>query len=283
MKTILLALVCAAVLVASCTTSKRKNYVILLDNSKSITEELLAKYMRIIQETILPNLGAKDRLTILFIDECTLSQSEKIFYVDFAARDFSNKLDGLNHKNDSSIVRMKRFVVSMNQQLGSIVLAKRQARKNCGNYTDIVNALRESVPLLSTNSNYNSKTDKLLNSAEGEDNYDYDNCIIVFSDMINEDPEHAMDFTKLVKADDPQIGQMLKGLRAQKKIANLKGVTVFSYGATSTNQKGTHANKQIENVKRFWQQYFLDAGADLKAYGYDTEQDLLHYMKGHPN
>lgn len=269
----------ALVLLTSCTSSKRKNYILLIDNSKTISEATLDKYIGIMQQTILPNMGRYDRMTIQFIDECSITQSERIFTIDLAAMDFTNKADGLNNAEDSTEARIKRFLTdSIQTHLKEIILAKRLERKNCGNYTDIINALNEATPLLTNEKSYTSTMDEILNNAQGKDNFTYENCIIIFSDMVNENREKTFDFTQFGKYNDEKINAKLEELHKLNKIPDLSGCKILIYGATSTTEAGIYANKQIENCKIFWQNFFHESGAELKGYAYDSQREIANYM-----
>lgn len=279
MKNIFFALTCTVILLAGCASSERKNYVVLIDNSKSIPEELLDKYIHSIQEVILPNMGNKDKLTVQFIDECSLSKSERVFYLDLATVDFSNTFDGLNNEKDSSSARMRRFINdSIKTEIKRTIFAKRKDRNECGKYTDIITALPEVTNLVGYVQNKQSAFASFLDQAQGIDTYSYENCLIIFSDMINEDPEHSFDFTTIAGLDSKQISEKLAELKSDNKIANLTGVKIFVYGATSSKEVGSNVNKQIENIKLFWQGYFSIAGASINAYGFDTENEIKQYL-----
>lgn len=260
-------------------SSKRNNYVLLIDNSKSISYELLEKYISLIQNIVLANMGCKDRITIQFIDECSVTKSERIFTVDFATMDFTNGADGKIHEDDSSKLRFIRILKdSIKPTLRNILLAKRKERQGCGNYTDILSAINTSKTLITSEKSYSSNLDQVKNNAEGKDNYEYCNSLIILSDMVNEDVQGKYDFRKMGQMDDSDISKRISELQASKKIPDLKNVKVFVYGATSTKESGALANKQIENIKSFWQQYFIYANADIQAYGYDSESEIKQSM-----
>ncbi len=279
MRNLIIILTGALVFMTSCSSSKRKNYILLIDNSKTISEATLNKYIGIAQQTILPNMGRYDRLTIQFIDECSMTQSERIFTIDLAAMDFTNKADGLNNAEDSTKARIKRFLTdSIQTLLRTTTLTKREERKNCGNYTDIINALNEATPLLTHEKSYTNTKDEILNNAQGKDNFTYENCIIIFSDMVNENREKTFDFTQFGKYNEEKINAKLDELHKLNKIPDLSGCKILIYGATSTMEAGTYANKQIENCKIFWQNFFHESGAELKGYAYDSRKEITDYM-----
>lgn len=276
-----LALIILSILftLTGCDTTKRKNLVVLIDNSTSVPESVMLRYIATIQETILPGMGEKDKLIVQFIDGCSQAKAERIYAIDLAAMDFSNRADGVNHAADSSRARLKRYLtVIVKNEIAKTILAKRIERKDCGGYTDIVNSLNEAKKLVETMKNFNSTTDKLLNDANGDENYEYETCIVVFSDMVNENKERTFDFTTFGRLNDDDVNKKVLELKDLNKIPDLAGVKVLVYGATSTKEAGAFAGKQIENVKLFWDLFFQSAGADLKGYGYDSEIELEKYL-----
>lgn len=278
-KITLILMSCTLLILAGCNTEKRKNFIVLVDNSTSVPQDVMQRYITTIQETILPNMGEKDKLTVQFIDACSQNKAERIYSFDLAEMYFSNKMDGINHAADSSRARLKRYLLqTVKDELANTIIAKRQERKSCGNYTDIVNALNEAKSLVQNGKSYTSKTDKLLNDAQGNDNYEYETCIVIFSDMVNENAARTFDFTTFGRLKDEDVNRKVTELKDLNKIPDLHGVKILVYGATSTKEAGAFAGRQIENVKLFWEMFFQSAGADLKGYGYDTGMELKNYL-----
>lgn len=277
-KILLLLLVSTLVFMTSCTTTKRKNFVVLIDNSISIPQAVMLNYIKTIQETILPNMAAEDKLVIEFIDACSERKAERIFACDLAEMDFSNKQDGINNADDSTNERLKRYLDETKNEMADTILAKRKERKSCGNYTDIINALNEAAMLVKNEKNYTNKTDETLNNAKGDENYEYETCIVIFSDMINENETKTFDFTSYGKLKKADVNKKIEELKQLNKIPDLKGAKILVYGATSSKEAGLFAEQQIENVKLFWKLFFDSAHADLKGYGYDTQIELKNYL-----
>jgi hypothetical protein len=279
MKQITLLLLSILVTLTGCDTTKRKNFVVLIDNSTSVPEQVMQRYITNIQETILPNMGAKDKLIVQFIDGCSQDKAERIYSFDLAEMDFTNKADGANHQTDSSRARLKRYLlVTVKDDIAKTILAKRKERKDCGGYTDIINALNEAKKLVESKKNFNSTTDKILNDANGDENFEYETCIVLFSDMVNENKERTFDFTGFGRLKDDDVNKKVLELKDLNKIPDLARVKILVYGATSTKEAGAFSGKQIENVKLFWDLFFQSAGADVKGYGYDTEMELKKYL-----
>ena len=61
----------------SCQTNTRRNNLILIDNSKTISEKEWDRYIDVLANTIVYNMKPGDRLTIQFIDECVLTRTER--------------------------------------------------------------------------------------------------------------------------------------------------------------------------------------------------------------
>ena len=279
MKKITLILSRALLILTGCVSTKRKNFLILIDPTLSISRTEMQRYITTIQETILPNMGEKDRLTIQFIDACSHYKAERIYSIDLAEMNFTNKADGANHAPDSVRIRLRRFVLeTMNKDIANTIIAKRKERIGCSNYTDIINAINEVRSLVESQKNYTSKTDMLINNVQGDDSYEYETCLILFSDMVNENSSRTYDFTKFGQLRDQEIKNKVTALKEQNKIPDLARVKILVYGATSTKYVGIYAGKQIENVKLFWVLFFQSAGAEVRGYGYDTEIELKNYM-----
>jgi hypothetical protein len=280
MKTIAIILLTALTLFTSCGSTKRNNFIVLVDNSLTVPETVFERYIQTIQQSIIVKLGSKNRLTVQFIDGCSQSMAERVYSIDLAAMDFSSDADGINYKEDSAAARLKRFVTdSVVSEVRRAILAKRKERNSdvknkCSQFTDIIGALNEAKSLIDKKKNYSNTKDKILNDADGKDSYEYVTSIIVFSDMVNENSERTFDFTQMGKIKSDGVEKKVQELKDIDKIPDMANINVVAYGATSTKEAGPYANKQIENVKLFWELFFKSAGADLKGYGYDTDAEI---------
>ncbi len=278
-KSIIIPFVVSILLLLSCGEGKRINYIALLDNSKSISEQLLNLYLDQIANTIVPNMGRYDRLTIQFIDECAMTKAERVYSVDLDKLDFTNFRDGLNHREDSIRCRLHRYLIdSIKPAIIAAIKTKRAQRTDCGNYTDIVNALSGSTALITHEKNFSSQLDKVQNSAKGIDNYEYENVYIIFSDMVQESRDKALDFTQMGRMKIDQVYHKIEDIRTLGKIPDLSGCSVFIYGATASEDAGPYANRQIGNIRLFWETYFKDSNADLQAYSYDCKKEIAGFM-----
>lgn len=224
-------------------------------------------------------MGKYDRLTIQFIDECALTKAERVYTVDLDKHDFSNSRDGLNHQEDSIRFRLRHYLIdSIKPAITAAIKTKRAQRTDCGNYTDIVNALNGSVALITHEKNFTSPVDKVQNSAKGIDNYAYENVFIIFSDMVQENRDKTLDFTQMGRMKTDQVYQKIEDIRALGKIPDLSGCSVFIYGATASKEAGPFANRQIENIRLFWETYFKDSNAEIMAYSFDCKKEVAGFM-----
>ncbi len=269
----------ALVLLTSCTTQVRKNYLLLIDNSTSIDAEVWAKYLQAIENSVLVHMGPQDRLTVMMIDECTLTKAERIYQLDLASKVFSRTSDGMNLAADSAKARLRRYVMdTVLIEFRTTIAAKRAERERCGAYTDILNVLRESMPLLINSKNFEGDGDKALNAASGKESFRYENCILIFSDMVNENRDKTYDFSEMGKWKAEKVMQKFESLRDSEHVPDLAGVKVIVYGATASKKAGRYANQQVENVRDFWELYFKSAGAEVLAYAFDTDQEIREYV-----
>lgn len=267
------------IVIVGCNTINRHNYDIEIDGSNSISAYTFDKYVSIIVDDVLPNLTRNDCISIKFVDECSLTKSERVFTVDLAKKDFTNKDDGLNLAEDSIRIRLKRFIKdTVCVEVKNVLYEKRRERTNCAGYTNIIDALSQSASLINNKKNFVSNLDQLANEAVGQDNYKYDNIILIFSDMVNENREQTMNFTEFGNSTQKQINKKLEEIQKESKIPDLRKVKIIVYGSTSTIKSGHLADNQVENIRLFWRKYFKEAGVDLIAYGYDTEKEIKDYM-----
>jgi hypothetical protein len=277
MKSLITIVVVGALISMTSCSKTGHNYIVLIDNSRSIPERVWDKYIAVLQNTILNNLHPGDRLTVQFIDRCSLSKAERIFTLNLADMNFTNSTDGKIYENDSIQARITRFLRdSIEPECKLTLTTKREERIECGSFSDILNAINGSQSLLNDDTAI-SKATEIANSATATTAYKYKNCLLIFSDMINEDAEHHFDFTNMETLTDADITKEIRVLQSLHEIPNLQGVQVFIYGATASNETGKDSNKQIENIRAFWQQYFDCAHAEIKAYGYDTENEIKQY------
>jgi hypothetical protein len=280
MKKYIASLISIIIFCSSCTTIIRKNYIVLLDNSNSIDNVLFDKYISVIQNCILRNMRKEDKLTLIFIDECSQTRAERIFSVDFSQNDFTNKMDGVNNAIDSSRARMGALINdSLVCNINSIIRQKKIERIDCGEYTDIISALKEASNLCKNAASFTNNNEKVMNNAIGNENYKYENCIVILSDMVNENALRTIDFRNYGTLTEADLTKKFEFINSTNNIADLNKALVLVYGATSSKEAGKNENTQIENIKALWKMYFKSAGATLLSYGFDTASEISDYTK----
>lgn len=256
----------------------RRNFIVLLDNSRSINDEILAKYIDLCSNTILPNMKHHDRLTIQFIDECVMTRAERIFTLDLDKLDFTSVHDGLNHKEDSINARLSRYLnMTIKPLLYDEIHRMRDERSDCGNYSDIMNGIAQAFTVFTDDKSYSTTKSAIINSAMGNANYEYENIVIIFSDMIQESADHSLDFRKMSDLKPDDVHRIFERALEENEVPDLEGCKIFVNGATSS-ASGPLANRQIKNIRLFWENYFLKANADLVAYSYDIRKEIENYM-----
>jgi len=235
--------------------------------------------MNVIMNSVLPNIKMHDRLTIMFIDECALTQSERIFAFDLSKMDFSNRLDGLNAKQDSIKARLRRYLLqNILPKVRTTIQEARVTRKNCTNYTDITNAIKVASSLISREKSFSTQKDEVINSALGQDNYEYENILLIFSDMIQESFDQILNFENFGYISQETVKKIFNNFKNNEILPDLKESKVIVYGATTGKYQGKSANRQVENIKLFWEEYIKQTNAELVAYGFDTESEILNLL-----
>lgn len=276
MKTIT-AITVVSFLVMNCSPSSRKNHVIAIDNSVSVSESLVQGYLKTVEDDIIGKMGGQDRLTVLLVDGCSQTQAERVFELDLSTQEFNNANDGLNHAKDSVNARKARFIKNKLHECRRIIAAKRALRSQCRYFTDILSTLMETSKLANANTNFSSTFEKVLNDIVGKENYQYQTVLYLFSDMLHTDMT-GQTFKTFAWKQTTDVEKQLGQLQLTNKVASLPNVDVFVCGATSSIDAGSLAGKQIANVSHFWNLYFKAAGANLKAYGYDVRSEIARYQ-----
>lgn len=71
-----------------------------------------------------------------------------------------------------------------------------------------------------------------------------------------------------------QILQKVEEIYLLGKISELDQCKIFAFGATSSLKNNLEANKQVKNLKLFWQNCFYKSGANLLSYSYDCRKEI---------
>lgn len=237
---------------------ERLNVICLIDYSGSLPNDVLQKYARIISHDVYGNLKSRDKITVIPIDEGAKTDATKIFVDDLAThKEFSKQSDGLAHKQDSIKKRVTKYLQPKIDSLFNVVIQQKEIRKKFTHETDIVSAIEQASLLLEKNSDFNK--------------YNSTNVFILLSDMLHEGSEFNL--RTLNAKDNKQLDDILTKLKSENRIPDLKSCFVFVNGRTGAN------NKVVENTQYFWEQFFKNSNANLKAYDFDCSNAIIQFIQ----
>jgi len=250
-------------------TSNRLNVVCLIDFSGSLSQETLQNYVRIISYNIMMNLGERDRLIVMPIDEGTKQEAVKIIYEDLSDHKFSLPTDGFTHAKDSTLKRIIEYVKSKAPSIEREIILQKEKRRKFTYQTDIVSGLEQAAELLEKRNN-ESFWKSIGRFISGKKEIVSENIIVLLSDMIHE----STDFTFATKngPSQDQTESILNLLRVNNKIPALAGCKVFVNGRTG------HSTQQVENIQNFWNQFFRETQAELMVYAFDGGNEITSHL-----
>jgi hypothetical protein len=228
--TLLLLVVC---MFGACNQNKQQcSYVILLDISASRDSQFTAWSRTIIETTILPRLGAKDRLVVKPIDGGSVTAPDVLFRIDCGAYKFGNEFAGLAEAEiiKKAIADTVLHAWQRNEPVFDSIIV---ARKVFSSQTDIVGAL-----------------EGIRHDLEPA----YRAHVFLFSDMLHD--EGAMQLNNVNTQTD------VVALTRSITPAPLHGTQVTVLTGTQHISK-----EQFVLVRNFWEEYFRQSGATLISYG----------------
>ncbi len=267
-----LAVVGVLILAAGCESGvhQRLNCICLIDYSGSLSEQTLQRYVDIISTEVFRQLGEKDRLVVLPIDEGAKMEAVKLVYEDLAGKQFSFQTDGYAHARDSVIMRLRNYSSQTGPTIAAQLMREKAQREKYTYYTDIFAALDQAATLVERNEATDSFWSGVDRFIRGKKKIVSTNLIILFSDMIQE--SKGVTFAGPEGCTPEQARSVLDSLRATNHIPDLRGCTVFVNGRTGKT------NVQVDNIQSFWSQYFKAAGANLASYEYDAGPMINSYL-----
>ena len=251
--------------------SGSRNVICLIDYSSSLKPATLDIYAKSISEDIFTNLGGHDVLQVLPIDEGSKTHSSTIVYEDMSDHFKRDRKDGIVGAEKKIQKRADIWIASETPKIRAEILRQRDERKQFSNHTDLFSVLEQSASHFKHTEEEEAKAKawRILNG--GEPPVQWDNVIVIFSDMIHE--SQAYNFDKGSGPDEKQTGKILADLSSRKRLPDLKGVKVYVIGSTGRN------TEQVENIQRFWAKYFKQTGADLLHYDYEASKDMAHEFR----
>ena len=255
----------------SCSTGeqKRLNCICLIDFSGSLSKDALHGYIHTISSDILQNLDERDRLVVLPIDEGAKTEAVKLIFIDMAEKKFSFPSDGFTHARDRAIKRIREYGVSSAKEIEKELEHQKEARQRFTYYTDIFSALEQAAMLIEKETE-DSFWRSISRFVRGSKRVIPENMIVLLSDMIHESGGYT--FAKQSGCDEHETNKILDELKKYNAIPDLSGCKVFINGRTG------RSNLQVENIHRFWVQYFKESKGELLAYDYDSGHEITSYL-----
>ena len=265
-----LAVLCL-LLIAGCDTGthQRLNCICLIDYSGSLSEATLHRYVEIISSEVYSRLGERDRLVVLPIDEGAKTEAVKLVYDDRAEQQFSFHTDGYAHARDSVRMRLRAYADENGPKIAAELLRQKAIREKYTYFTDIFAALEQAAGLIERNGP-DTFWDGVRRFVSGTKRVESTNVLLIFSDMIQETKDCTF---ATPEGCTPEQGRaILDRLAAASQIPDLKGCTVYVNGRTGKT------NADVENIQKFWTEYFKATGATLSAYDYDAGPQIDSFL-----
>lgn len=226
---------------------KPKNFICLVDLSGSIPAATTEWYGQTIKKELLANMGSRDILTTLPIDYGSLTASTELFKIDLNEYDFTNIYGSKFNKEENEHKRYLKFLDEEGYLMFEEAFSRaKETRTDFNKGTDILGALEQAV-------DYKMP--------------EYDNYIIVFSDMIQE--------TKALNLEGSyKSGTKLNDLIESGAI-NLEG---FKLIVLTGEQPGMTIEK-FNAIKAFWESFIPQQGGVLIDYNSGGLNKLRNQME----
>lgn len=231
-------LILLSALLFSCNTEIEKltNIIVLLDFSKSIPSQTQLWYRTVVIEDIIPDLGEKDKITVLPIDYGSATSSSELLHADLSTQTFKYMLDSPVIAAKKKKSRKESFLKDIANGFDSTFNYSVNARSQYALGTDVLGGLKQANKYHVKNQN---------------------NLIIIFSDMINETEELSL----------------ARSMNSQTDINNqLKKITIPNFEKADVivmtgEQPGLKIN-QYRLLQKFWGDFF--AKTNLKLIDYES-------------
>jgi hypothetical protein len=226
-----------AFVIISCSkpkTCESSNIVCLVDFSASIPPSTLASYKDVIKNSIIANLGEKDKITVLPIDYGSQTSSSEIFVADLKKQPFRKEFDSPLQQDAVIKRRLKIYEDSIRILFESAFNIAKEERSKYSGGTDIIGGLEQASEYFLPGQN---------------------NLIIVFSDMVQETGQidlHKYLFT------EKDINLLLK----KAPFPNFNKFDVF----IMTGEQPKIKIEKYQLLRKFWQIYFSKSNLNLIQY-----------------
>jgi hypothetical protein len=219
--------------------------VVFVDFSASIRGPARAAQRREIETSILPFLGAGDRILIAPIHDKTLTGFRPLAEAALPPLPQFNGFVDNTIKHAQEVKDAERRIADARRQLKGDV-AQTFSTPLASQYTDIFSSL--------------AMAEKYFHGDPRR------KVLVLMSDMIEDNPPYKFDAMRWRPGDSDQL---LSELAAKRLVPNLSGVCVYVSGASASNPT------IAAHISRFWESYFTLAKADFDASRYSHV--LLHW------
>jgi hypothetical protein len=219
--------------------------VVFIDYSGSIQGPARAGYRRELETSILPFLGAGDRLMVAPIHDKTLTGFRPLVEATLPPMPQFNGFVDNTLKHAKTVKETERVIATTREQLKADV-AQAFAKPFASRYTDIFSSL--------------GMAEKYFH---GDPRH---KVLILMSDMIEDNPPYKFDAMRWRPG---ETGTLVNELAAKRLIPDLSGVCIYVSGASARDAA------LAGHISAFWQAFFTRAGADFDPGRY--AHVLLHW------
>jgi len=221
------------------------NVICLVDLSDSGSElQRKTFYMNIIRDTVIPMLDKHDKITVIPIDDASVTNSAEIFRADLSSENFEPEFASPMESDSLEQKKFQEYISSLKAEFETSYRQVTEKRASYGRATDLFGALEQS--------------EKLLDKKKR-------NIVILLSDM--------MHYTATLKMepDNPAFNR-------ESLDAAVKSSPPFSLpGATALVLTGELSDISTDHfmlVKSFWSRYFDQNGIAIHDYSSTSTQKL---------
>ena len=259
----------------------RRNIIVLLDVSRSITLEQKEAYINAVT-LIFRNLTVRDRLVISTIDGGAFINPARIMSEDFlqaktwddltfktailsqpkASQDaatppFRRKIE--DNRSNGKFLQQRRidtYVRIARPAIRELIERTYLVRKRYANSSNLLWALQ----------NLQSDLETGEESSLQEESLTVQNYIVILSDMVHENDEVSFDRPMGILRTEAE--QLLLNLRQNNRIPSLNGAHCICIGRAKTAVIRSEAG--VQNIQQFWEGYFSVKNANGRLIAYEA-------------
>jgi len=226
------------------------NVICLVDLSDS-GEALQRKtfYMKIIRDVVIPKLGLHDAITVIPIDDASVTNSAAIFRADLSSQDFEPEFASPMEVDSLVQKKMREYKAELASDFETSYRQVLEKRASYGNATDLFGAIEQGGKLC----------DKKKR-----------NVIIFFSDMMN-----YTDALKMEPGNSSFNNNSLEDALKRAPVHSLPG----SIALVLTGELSDISTDHFRLVNSFWSSYFKRNGIALYDYSSTSTQKLEELLQ----